>query len=153
MKNKKLLAIILLSLSFCFVSGLGYGEVRGWPDKEKTPLMFAVLLDARVNYIMYNPSTFLNVFIDYDSDGETYQQLFPEGTDTKGKICLSIIDNRNIFTDKSRVGLLDSFKKNLEVIYSFIRVIATDMDTDVVALFLSKEEIPLGYFYQGEYYL
>jgi len=48
---------------------------------------------------------------------------------------------------------LDSFKKNLEVIYSFIRVIATDMDTDVVALFLSKEEIPLGYFYQGEYYL
>ncbi len=26
MKNKKLLAIILLSLSFCFVSGVGYGE-------------------------------------------------------------------------------------------------------------------------------
>ncbi len=26
MKNKKLLAIILLSLSFCFVSGAGYGE-------------------------------------------------------------------------------------------------------------------------------
>ncbi len=25
MKNKKLLAIILLSLSFCFVSGVGYG--------------------------------------------------------------------------------------------------------------------------------
>jgi len=28
MKNKKLLAIILLSLSFCFVSGVGYGEVQ-----------------------------------------------------------------------------------------------------------------------------
>ncbi len=27
MKNKKLLAIILLSLSFYFVSGAGYGEV------------------------------------------------------------------------------------------------------------------------------
>ncbi len=27
MKNKKLLAIILLSLSFCFVSGVGYGKI------------------------------------------------------------------------------------------------------------------------------
>jgi len=27
------------------------------------------------------------------------------------------------------------------------------MDTDVVAQFLSKQQIPLGYFYQGEYHL
>ncbi len=37
MKNKKLLAIILLSLSFCFVSGAGYGEIetqiRSWLQK------------------------------------------------------------------------------------------------------------------------
>jgi hypothetical protein len=45
--------------------------------------MFSVLLDARVNYIMYNPSTFLDVFIDYDPDGETHQQFFPERTNTK----------------------------------------------------------------------
>ena len=34
MKNKKLLAIILLSLSFCFVSGVGYGEVPGSLKKQ-----------------------------------------------------------------------------------------------------------------------
>jgi len=152
-KGKRLLIIILLGLSLCFVSGAGYGEVKEWMHKEKTPLMFSFLLDARVNYIMSNPSTFLNVFIGYDPNGEVYQQSFPEGTNTKGKICLSIFDNRNLFTDKSKVGLLDEFKRSLDCIYSFLDLVTTDINTDVVAVFLSKEGIPLGYFYQGEYHL
>lgn len=49
--------------------------------------------------------------------------------------------------------MLDEFKRQLEVIYSFIEIVATDMDSDIIAEFLSRENIPLGYFYQGEYYL
>jgi len=45
----------------------------------------------------------------------------------------------------------------LEVIYSFVDLavkdIDMDMDRDIVAKFHTKEEIPLGYFYQGKYHL
>jgi len=30
MKKRKVLAVVLLSLSFCLVSGVGYGEVIKW---------------------------------------------------------------------------------------------------------------------------
>lgn len=36
--------------------------------------------------------------------------------------------------------------------YTFIESVATDMDSDVVALFVDEEETPPGYFYRGEYY-
>ena len=49
--------------------------------------------------------------------------------------------------------LLGDFKRQLEATYSFIAAWATDMDTDVVAVFYGRGEIPLGYFYQGEYHL
>ena len=41
----------------------------------------------------------------------------------------------------------------LEIVYSVIRTIATDMDSDIVATFLNEETDGLGYFHQGEYHL
>jgi len=63
------------------------------------------------------------------------------------------MDNRGVFSYKSGIALRDEFKRQLKVIYSFISLVATDMDADIVAQFLSREAIPLGYFYQGEYHL
>jgi len=68
-----------------------------------------------------------------------------------------IIDNRGIFSDKSERALLSQFKKELEAIYSSLYEatggMATDMNTDIVAAFYSREQNPLGSFYQGEYHL
>jgi len=77
----------------------------------------------------------------------------PEGADTKRKICIDVGKNTGVFSDKSRQALLDLFERILEDIYSGIRLVATDMDTDVVALFYDREQIPLGYFYQEKYHL
>jgi hypothetical protein len=103
--------------------------------------------------MMLNPTSFLNVRFYYDPDGRFGRKFFPEGIDTKRKICVRVTDNRGVFSDKSGIALLDQFKRKLEVIYSFIRLMDTDMDTDIVALFFSKRGIPLDYFYQGKYYL
>jgi len=49
--------------------------------------------------------------------------------------------------------MLEEFKRELKVIYSFIDHVATDMDAHVVARFDSKGQIALGYFYQGKYHI
>ncbi len=185
MKNKKLLAIVLLSLSFCFVSGVGYGEViipseqsrivgellvlkmlyedePLWPYIEEVRgemleeigllKLYNNLLTARIDYMMSNPTTFTDVHIYYDSSGWS-EEFFPEGVNTKEKIYVLFRDLRGYFSDRSGVALKEAFKAYLDAIYTFIKQWATDMDTDIVAFFISKGEIPLGYFYQGEYYL
>ena len=73
MRNKKLLAIILLSLSFCFVSGVGYGAVTG-DHKPLDEQSGGLLIDWRLmqqtgTYMMENPTTFLRVWITYDENG------------------------------------------------------------------------------------
>ena len=162
MRNKKLLAILLLSLSFCFVSGVGYGEVQEWEYDYREKLSYMdfllhmnfVLLEAWVNYMMRNSSNFLYVSFYYDADGSLGEdEEFPAKVDTEGKIFVSVIDNKGVFSYKSGAVLRKQFKMILEPIYSFIQVVATDMDKDVVAKFHSGEEIPLGYFSEGEYYL
>jgi len=75
------------------------------------------------------------------------------GLDTKGKIFVTVHDSRRVFPGKSGVTLLGRFKRELEVIYSFVDHIATNMRTDIVAKFYTREDIPLGYFYQGKYHL
>jgi len=179
MKNKKLLAIILLSLSFCFVSGVGYGKVVIPPQSVSydelvlygdEPLFGMIeslrkdigrlklqngLLEARINYMMRNPTVFLEVDFFYDRTG-AYGVAgdLPESANTKGKIYVLIIDTRNVFSYKTGVVLLEQFKRLLDVvIYSFIDDIATDMDADVVVKLYSGEGIPLAYFCQGEYHL
>jgi len=146
-KNKKLLAILLLSMSFCFMSGVGYGEI-----KYEGIYMVIRLLEARVDYIMHNPNSFLEVRFYNDRDG-AFTNSFPKGVDTKGKVYVWVTDNRDQFSYKSEIALLDTFKRSLEVIYSFISLLVTNMNTDVVAKLESKERIPLAYFYQGEYHL
>lgn len=155
MKNKRLLAIVFLGLSFCFVSGVGYGEKLEETLREsKKSLMEHYLLRARVNYIMKNPTNFLNVEFSYDPHGGWGRPALPETIDTKGKICVVITDNRDAFAYKSGTALLKEFKKALEAIYSSELVVwVIGLDTELVVVFRSKDEIPLGYFYQGEYHL
>jgi len=152
MKGRGLLVAFLLGVGLCFVPALGYGEVEHWADEAKASLMDFTLLNARVNYIMHNPTNFLNVNFYYDPKG-MYEDRFPEGVHTKGKIYIDVMDNRGLFSYMSGTALLDQFKRELETLYSFIRYMATNMDTDIVAVFRSKGGIPLGYFYQGEYHL
>ena len=152
MRGKKLLVAFLLGVGLCFVPALGYGEVEHWADEAKASLMDFILLQARVDYMMRNPTNFLNVSFYYDSKGR-YEDLFPEGVHTKGKIYIDITDNRGLFSYMSGTASLDQFKRELEVIYSFIDHLATSKYFDIVAAFRSEEEIPLGYFYQGEYHL
>ena len=154
MRLKKLLAAFLLGIVLCFVPAMGYGEVQEWTYERKASYMKVSLLEARVSYMMHNPTTFLNVNFLYDPIGR-YRRVekLPESVDTKGKIVIVISDTRDVFSYKSGIALLDQFKRELEVEYTFLRSLATDMDTDIVAIFANKEIIPLGYFYQGEYHL
>ncbi len=155
MKNKKLLAIISLSLSFCFVSGVGYGEI----DDELSHIftvsrMEYLLLKAEVDYMMRNPNSFSDINLRYDPVG--YFGLFekwPVEIDTTRRIVIDIRDNRNVVFNKSGVALLESFKKVLGTVYSYIEYIAEYMSYDVVARFYSIGDIPLGYFSEGEYHL
>jgi len=62
MRSEKLLAAFLLGVVLCFIPVLGYGEKLEETLREsKTSLMEHHLLRARVNYIMENPTNFLNV--------------------------------------------------------------------------------------------
>ncbi|MBA7494695.1 hypothetical protein ES702_05272 [subsurface metagenome] len=179
MKNKKLLAIILLSLSFCFViSGVGYGEIiqpekpsiswymNEYPEDTQMgtdlwrydcDLTLPSMLDfqllwAMLRYVMRNPTSFEDVSILYDSTGRL-EESFPKGVNTKEKICIAIQDVRGYFSDRSGIALKEAFKGYLDAVYSFIKQWATDMNTDIVVRFISSGGIPLGYFYQGEYHL
>jgi len=132
---------------------LGYGEVKQWKYKSKSSVMDLDLLQARVDYIMSCPNVFLDVGLYYDPVGALASEQFPQNVDTKGKIIIFIRDNRAVFSHESRKELLLSFMIELARIYSFIRLTATNQDSDIVARFDSESGHPLGYFYQGEYHL
>lgn len=157
MKNKKLLAIILLSLSSCFVvSGVGYGEDEVFLKERYISRMDFLLLEAKVAYIMSNPTSFLGVWFFEDRygvmggfDGEVLGSR-----DTKGKIYTRVYDTRGIFYNKSGAELLDEFKRQLEQIYRFTPFLETeDMGDWFMVEFRSKEGLFLGYFWEGEYHL
>ena len=152
MKNKKLLAIVLLSLSFCFVSGVGYGEIEEWRYEEKASFIDVALVVARVEYIMAKPDDFLRVSYYYDRTGR-FAENYPAGVRTKGKISIGIIDSRNVFSYKSGEALLKQFETELFYAYYFIQTTATDMDNDIVVRFADEFGELLGYLYQGEYHL
>ena len=154
MRGKKLLAAFLLGVGLCFFPVLGYGEVQHSLYKSKATAMAVMLLKLEVAYVMGNPTGFLQVDFFYDPDGRFGKiARLPESVDTKGKIFVRVKDNRGRFSYKSGIGLLDEFKGILESLFSYIEVVATNMDTDIVAEFVSRGDIPLGYFYQGEYHL
>jgi len=185
MRGKKLLAALLLGVGLCFVPSLGYGEIiqpvkpsvafymqeyKENPEQgldewrkdcdTKLPTMLDwSLVWAMTMYIMNNPTDFQSVNILYDSVGE-FKEYYPENVDTKGKVCIEIMDVRGAFSHlisessaKSRISLKQGFKAYLEVAYSYIDKWATNINTDIVGKFVSKGGIPLCYFYQGEYHL
>lgn len=59
MKGEKLLAAFLLSVGLCFVPVLGYGEVKKWMYESKALYMDLKLLDARIDYMMSKPESYL----------------------------------------------------------------------------------------------
>jgi len=77
MKGKRVLATFLLGVGLCFVPVLGYGEIHWQRSSERKPsLMIVDLLWARVNYIMRNPTNFLDVEFCYDPDGAFGKKVF-----------------------------------------------------------------------------
>lgn len=158
MRAKKLLAAFLLGVSLCFVPALGYGEILGWMDVTKESLMDSYLFEARSSYMMCNPTSCLNVSFYYDPDelyGKHLKQakLLDWRCDTKDKIVIVVTDNRGVFSGKFGTTLKEEFKRQLEITYPFIRVVATDVREDIVASFLSEEGGLLGYFDGGYYFL
>lgn len=139
MRIKGLLAAFLLGVGLCFVPALGHGEVVKRVYENEGLSMRLNLLQGRIDYLVAGIPSFIS--------------KLPEHVDTKGKIWVRVCDTRDVFINESGISLLDEFKKKLEVIYSFIELEATNMDTDIVAIFYSGEGIPLGYFYQGGYHL
>ena len=152
MRIRIVLAIILLAVGLCLVPTLGYGEIREVLLEYKADPIDVSLLKCTVIYIMVYHEGFLVVMPIYDKFG-LCAEYYPAGVKTKGKIEIVIKDNRGIFYGKQGKTLLSQFEKELETFYVFIKHIATDMDTDIVAKFTSIRGEELGYFYQGEYYL
>ncbi|MBA7679084.1 hypothetical protein ES703_87367 [subsurface metagenome] len=105
--------------------------------------------------MMSHPTSFLYVSIYYDPMGLHGSISLPEGVDTKGKICISIYDTRDVFSGKSGKTLLSQFKRELEAVYFCPSIdVMTDYEhTDIVAEFYTREQNLLGYFYEGEYHL
>lgn len=119
-------------------------------DEFKASSMDIHLLNARVGYMMRNPTGFLLIALVYDPYGKGGKVWgFPEDVDTRGKIYIGVTDNRGAFFNKSEAALLNQFEKELDLIYVGLFSIAPHMDTDIVARFFSQENVPLGYFYQG----
>jgi len=112
------------------------------------------LLDARVSYMMNSVFSFKFVNFYYDRDGRLkFVYKFPQKVETKDKIVVSVYDKGSGWSKKSGIDLLEMFKHDLDIIYTYIEILATDMDNDIVAIFYSGGEILLGYFYRGEYHL
>lgn len=158
MRSKKLLAGILLGVSLCFIPVLGYGEISQDIVEGKVSLIDFYLLQTKVSYIMWNPTNSLYIDFYYDADGRVGRNLkFPESVDTRGKICIDIIERADISSYEKSGDLLDIFPLKLIIIYQFIKntkySLTTDMNTDIVAVYRDRADIPLAYFYQGEYHL
>ena len=157
MRKKRFLATILLGVALCFVfSGVGYGEIPEWKIERKASILDMELLDAKIRYMMSGPDSFLYVDFYYDEHG-VYGILdrLPKSVDTKGKIYIQVADTRGIFSQENGKTMLNELEGELEYICSFIETyqITSDMAADIVAVFYTKNEIPLGYFYEGEYHL
>lgn len=155
MKNKKLLAAILLGVVLCFVvAGVGYSKVHPSFNEGSDHEIFQ---DARITYIMGNPDGFLLVRFTY-SNPELGTLLglrlkYPEGVDTVGKVLVEVYDTRGVFSGKLGASLLAQCKKELDYIHYCIDAYVWDMDNDVVAKFCSGKNVPLAYFSDGEYHL
>ena len=163
MRKRRFLAAILLSVVLCFVvSGVGYGEIDERMVEGKALEIDFRLLEALVKYIMYNSENHLNVGFLYDQYGflkKLNEVTRDKDIETKGKIYISIRINKDIFHKFGTEMYLTFFSIQLDTLYSYIQHIATDLNTDIVAVFYGEKEgsfghefVPLAYFYDGEYH-
>lgn len=166
MKTRILLVVCLLAVGLCLIPAVGFGEIddrlvsgkaEAWLGSKASLLDF-LLLEATVQYIMLNAPNHEFIGMKYDlsgSFGEFYK--FPKNISTRDKIFIFIRDIREYYTPEalSMTGwsVLELFKLQLTTLHIFIKNFATDMDNDIVALVQTRGEVPLAYFYQGEYYL
>jgi len=93
-------------------------------NERTVPLMDFKLLEARVDFIMSNPTNFTDIHMIYDQNGDIGKQILGEGFDTTGMIGISFTDKRGIFSNLAGIALKEEFKKRLDVFYSFIKKIA-----------------------------
>ena len=164
MKKGLLLAAILLAVSFCFVSGTGYGKISlgyyfheemTWQEVQMA--MQVEFLEATISYIMRNPTSFLELWFQYDEAG-AFSVFFPENINTKDKLYVDILDNRGVFSGKSGPILLEEVEKQLTALFLHLGHITNDVDNDVVVIIGAippgaKIRTQLACFYQGEYHL
>ena len=157
MRGKGVLAAFLLGVGLCFVPGLAHSEISELLKEKAYSHIKFCLLDARITYMMNHPDHFLNVYFVYDEYGVFGKPIgLPEAVDTRNKVCIYIKNNREIdlfSPDWAESALFFSFKVVLGNIYSYIGLLATNMDTDIVAVFYSKTDVKVGYFFEGEYHL
>lgn len=168
MKNRKLLAIIVLSLSFCFVPRVGYGEemtmeqLREAVVAQKASQLDLILLQSVVKYIRNNPNDFLDISCHYNPfdftsiEGSSHKDWgLPEDFDTKDKLFITIRDSRGAFSGKADLDLLKLFIGPLHSFLNGSALLALfSYDSDIVAIFHSEEgNIPVGNFYQGVFHL
>lgn len=107
--------------------------------------------------MMRNFESYDWVVMGYDMVG-SFRDFYklPDDVRTAGKIVVEIQDHRGelpLLIPIGELSLLEVFERKLTTIYSYIEGISLDMDSDIIAILKSKEDIPLAYFYQGEYYL
>ena len=151
MRKRGLLVAFLLSVVLCSFPILVNGEIDKSLLLPGVPFIDYYLLQSEILYVMNNPTSFLAVLLVYDFNGDYGSKLkLPENVNTEGRVIIAIHDNRGI---EERTSLLIQFESILREIYSYISAWVTDMDNDIVGVFYSKEEIPLGYFYRGKYHL
>ena len=114
MKNRNLLAIVLMGLSLCSVSIAAYGETdrKSGISALTATRTECLLLCARADYIMGNPTSFLDIDVDYDPYGYLGNLMkWPVEIDARGKVVVRIRDSRNVSLNKSGVVILALFKR------------------------------------------
>ena len=131
---------------------MGRGKIPEWTLESSASYIDLALLEGTVSYMMSKPYDFLRVSYYYDLTGR-FAERFPAGVGTKGRVYISIMDSRNVFSYKSGKTLLEQFAIELFPVYNVIRTIATDMNNDIVVVFVSGQVKTIGYFYEGEYHL
>jgi len=140
---------------------MGYGkqytaeEIKKQIHEQKASYMDIVLLKAKTNYIMDNPADFLKIILTYDHQGiflsSDEKEILPDNINSKCKIIVRITDNRGAVPLTSIRALANFFVPHFLAVCRYISVLG-DIDTDVIGIFCNKEDIPLGYFYKGEYH-
>jgi len=96
------------------------------------------LSQARVDYIMSNPTSFLDVRWGYSPDERC--------------IDIRVYDTRGVFANKDGIALVKQFEKSLEAICKFVDV-RRFRNAKIKAIFYAQEgDTPLGWYDRGKYY-